>query len=124
MSDISKLKVEDISYTIKDSVARDGLAEKQDILISGTTIKTINGATILGSGNIEIGSGGTISYETIVNALGYVPADEADIQSTSQPISGSNLLFTSNGAYLLEQEFLEQIGNINAVLDRINGEVI
>lgn len=33
---------------------------KQDTLISGTNIKTINGASILGTGNINIsGSGGT-----------------------------------------------------------------
>lgn len=36
------------------------LDEKQDTLVNGTNIKTINGNTILGSGNIEIGEGGTI----------------------------------------------------------------
>ena len=38
------------------------LASKQDVLISGTNIKTINGNSILGEGNIEIqgGSGGGI----------------------------------------------------------------
>lgn len=32
------------------------LATKQDTLVSGTNIKTINNASLLGSGNIEIGS--------------------------------------------------------------------
>lgn len=38
---------------------RDNISGKQDKLVSGTNIKTINNQSILGSGNIEIGSGGT-----------------------------------------------------------------
>ena len=34
------------------------IAKKQDILESGTNIKTINGESILGSGNIDISGGG------------------------------------------------------------------
>jgi hypothetical protein len=34
---------------------------KQDTLVSGTNIKTINGSSILGSGNITIDSGGDLS---------------------------------------------------------------
>ena len=34
------------------------VSAKQDTLVSGTNIKTINGNSILGSGNIEIKSGG------------------------------------------------------------------
>lgn len=42
---------------------QDGLATKQDTLVSGTNIKTINNNSILGSGNITIsGIGGTSSY--------------------------------------------------------------
>ena len=37
----------------------DGLNNKQDKLISGTNIKTINGTSILGSGNITIEGGGS-----------------------------------------------------------------
>lgn len=35
------------------------LSAKQDTLVSGENIKTINGVSVLGSGNIEISSGGT-----------------------------------------------------------------
>ena len=35
------------------------IAEKQDTLVSGTNIKTINGTSVLGSGNIAISSGGS-----------------------------------------------------------------
>jgi hypothetical protein len=35
---------------------------KQEALVSGTNIKTINGTTLLGSGNITISAGGTYSF--------------------------------------------------------------
>lgn len=48
------------------------LANKQDKLVSGTNIKTINGYSLLGSGNITIeggsgGSGGTYNYAELNN---------------------------------------------------------
>ena len=59
------------TYTIKDSTARSELANKQDTLVSGTNIKTINGNSLLGSGNITIETSSTpnvddetISYNT------------------------------------------------------------
>ena len=39
------------------------VADKQDTLVSGTNIKTVNGNSLLGSGNIEIGGSGTIDTE-------------------------------------------------------------
>jgi hypothetical protein len=46
-----------------------GLAtSKQDTLVSGTNIKTINGNSILGSGNLTISGGGGITAE---EAIGY-----------------------------------------------------
>ncbi len=43
------------------------LSGKQDVLVSGTNIKTINGNSLLGSGNISISSGGSgnVSSNTI-----------------------------------------------------------
>lgn len=40
------------------------LASKQDTLVSGTNIKTINGQTLLGEGNIDITGGGTITIDS------------------------------------------------------------
>lgn len=59
------------------------LSTKQDTLVSGENIKTINGVSVLGSGNIEISSGGTytggegISIEggVISNTYGYQSGD-------------------------------------------------
>lgn len=49
-------------YTIKDSQ----IDTKQDVLVSGENIKTINNQSILGDGNIEIG-GGTVDYDQLDN---------------------------------------------------------
>lgn len=49
------------------------LSAKQDTLVSGENIKTINGVSVLGSGNIEISSGGT-----------YTPGDGITISSSGE----------------------------------------
>lgn len=57
-------------------VTKEGLATKQDALVSGTNIKTINNQSILGSGNITIsgGSGDTNVIETVkVNGTALTP---------------------------------------------------
>lgn len=38
---------------------------KQDILVSGTDIKTINGVSILGAGNISISGGGGSGVQNV-----------------------------------------------------------
>lgn len=48
---------DDRYYT--ESEMDDALDDKQDLLISGTNIKTINNTSLLGSGNISIGGGGS-----------------------------------------------------------------
>lgn len=48
-------------------------AKKQDTLTSGTTIKTINGETLLGSGNISISTGGTITIDDALSATSTNP---------------------------------------------------
>lgn len=66
----------DIS-TLKSTVAENGekidsldkeMATKQDLLVSGTNIKTINSQSLLGEGNLEIsGGGGTTDYTQLTN---------------------------------------------------------
>lgn len=45
----------------------DSVGGKQDKLVSGTNIKTINGQSILGSGNITISGG--VSQDYVDNAI-------------------------------------------------------
>lgn len=51
---ISQLSDGTNTYVIKDAEARTSIANKQDTLVSGTNIKTINSASLLGSGNIDV----------------------------------------------------------------------
>lgn len=54
MADISSITLPNSStYNFKDASARSSIAGKQDSLVSGTNIKTIQTASILGSGNIS-----------------------------------------------------------------------
>lgn len=59
-------------YLVRDSEARTLIAGKQDVLVSGTNIKTINGESLLGSGNIVIGGGGSYSGGTGISVSGTV----------------------------------------------------
>lgn len=61
---ISQLSDGTNTYVIKDSEARTTLSGKQDTLVSGTSIKTINNESILGSGNITISSGSDVEAYT------------------------------------------------------------
>jgi hypothetical protein len=91
---------------------------KQDTLVSGTNIKTINGSSILGSGNLVVtGSGatwgsitGTLSSQTDLNTAlaGKVPTTRtltingstqdlsADRTFTINPVSGTVVLLTAD----------------------------
>lgn len=61
MSDpLSVLKVNTDEYEIVDASAR---ANKQDVLVSGTNIKTINWQSVLGSGNITVGGGDRVTVQ-------------------------------------------------------------
>ena len=115
-SDVSALPantaipVVDQTYSASSTNAQSGTAvasaisNKQDTLVSGTNIKTINNASILGEGNIEISGGGdvdqtynpsstnaqsgtaiagagfktTITSSDVTTALGYTPYNSSN----------------------------------------------
>lgn len=55
-----------------------GLALKQALLVSGTNIKTINGSSILGSGDIVIVGGGGGAVDSVFGRIGTVVAATND----------------------------------------------
>jgi hypothetical protein len=74
------------------------LDTKQATLVSGTNIKTVNGTSVLGSGNIQI-DGGVTSFNTrtgavtlssgdVTGALGFTPLSNA---TSYLPLSGGTL---------------------------------
>lgn len=89
------VEVTDVSDYVTTATMEAALETKQDTLVSGASIKTINGNSILGSGNLVIqGGSGTITKEAIETALGYTPANindgavEANATWSSQLIAG------------------------------------
>lgn len=69
----------------------DGLAAKQATLISGTNIKTINGDSILGSGDLTVGGGGTGGV-TVRGARVTIPQRTSTAQSTTVSVNGLGVI--------------------------------
>lgn len=60
------------------------LNSKQDTLVSGTNIKTINGTSVLGSGDIEIEGGGSIPIVEVSGTSVALTANQFTILTTEQ----------------------------------------
>lgn len=67
MANVSKIQLPngDI-YALEDSAAQSALSGKQDKLVSGTNIKTVNSNSLVGSGNVSVGT--ITSIETTAGA--------------------------------------------------------
>ena len=73
------------------------IASRQPLLVSGTTIKTINGSSILGAGNIAV-SGGGAAWGEITGTL----ANQTDLQTalnTKANTASLGTLATQNGTF-------------------------
>ena len=69
------------------------ISGKQDTLVSGTNIKTINNTSILGSGNISIGGGGTAT-DVQINGTSITSSNVANILTESAYDSSTNKIAT------------------------------
>ena len=88
------------TYQVKgDYATKQEIADKQDTLVSGTNIKTINGNSVLGAGDIVIQAGGTIDTamsDTSENAVqnkvikAYIDSLVGNILTQLQEINGTN----------------------------------
>ena len=89
------------------------LSGKQSTLVSGTNIKTINGNTLLGSGDLVVSGSGTVTSASVVSANGFTgtvatatttPAITLTLGAitpttivASSTVAGSNLSGTNTG---------------------------
>lgn len=74
---------QDISQLATKQEVTQGLSGKQDTLKSGTTIKTINGQSVLGEGNIEIQGGGDGIPDAPSDGKKYVRSNGNWVQETT-----------------------------------------
>ena len=63
--------------------AHQSLTGKQDVLVSGTNIKTINNESLLGSGNITVSSGGGSGETNVIESI--------SINGTTQTVTNKNV---------------------------------
>lgn len=115
-----------------DTELREELGDKQDNLVSGQNIKTINGEDILGEGNIEIqgGSGGgvpTADDWVKIATVSFIKDDETirhiiSLDENGKEFSYDELLLIGSGNdgggnltiwFNTEERFTTDSGNIN-----------
>ena len=105
--------------TETDNAITAATSTKQDTLVSGTNIKTINSQSILGEGNIEIQGGGGSSYTAgdgiditndVISVTGKV--DTSAIATTITSSSTDAQVPSAKAVY-------DMVGNINTILESI-----
>lgn len=141
-----------LSLAPEGYATKEELATKQDSLVSGHNIKTINGQSVLGQGNIEISGGGTVDSElsetsenpvqnkVITTALNG-KQDSLVSGTTIKTINGNSILGEGNieitggtvdttmsdtSENAVQNKVIKAyvdglVGDINSVLTRING---
>lgn len=85
--------------------------DKQDTLVSGTNIKTVNGTSLLGSGNIDIQGGGS----------SYTAGTGIDITNNviSAKIATSVSSTSTNGQSVGAKLFYDTVGDIEALINAL-----
>lgn len=94
----SELFAETAARQAQDVVIAQQVASKQDTLESGRNIKTINGESILGPGNIEIRGGGGGAVDSVNGKTGEVELTASDISVPgAEPDSVTDMLSRQSG---------------------------
>ena len=116
---------------LTDLATKEEVSAKQDTLVSGTNIKTINGNSILGEGNIVIEGGGggslpsfgmslsgttiTMTEGTIANFFNAIKAGKGNYRAY---ITKGNLLFTNTGQALTDgNEYFVRFDSVTPIKD-------
>jgi hypothetical protein len=85
---------------------------KQDLLVSGTNIKTINGVSLLGSGNITISGGSFTDPEGVLNAIdeGFIEGADNTAIMEAYSLTGKKLFFPA-GEYFYDRAAISSHSN-------------
>ena len=85
---------------------------KQQKLVSGINIKTINDTSLLGSGNIIIGEGGVMATDVEINGMSITQNNAADIQVDGIYDPTNNKVASQSTVNQAKQDVLDQIEQI------------
>lgn len=88
---------------VSNLATKSEVANKQDTLVSGENIKTVNGQSLLGNGNIDITSGGTITVDSSLSTTSENPVQNKVITNA---INGKQ----DAGDYALKSEIPDVSG--------------
>lgn len=88
---------------VSNLATKSEVAAKQDTLVSGENIKTVNGQSLLGNGNIDITSGGTITVDSSLSTTSENPVQNKVITNA---INGKQ----DAGDYALKSEIPDVSG--------------
>ena len=104
-----------------DTAIQEAVSGKQDTLISGTNIKTINNESILGSGNITIQGGGGSGGETVVELTkAQYEALTAYSQDTTYIITDADAIDITD--YTTSAETAALSGTVSALTATVSGK--
>ena len=114
-------KVDDVQVNgtsvVENKIANIDLTGKQDALVSGTNIKTINNESLLGEGNI------TIEAQADIPSIYFAKLTEMFIASVGNSIStkiDENELVEYNNACLKANQFIPLVIKANEVTNYVN----
>lgn len=116
----------------KNALQDEAIQSKQDKLISGTNIKTINNQSLLGEGNISIEGGSSITVDSELSTTSENPVQnkvittkvnslETSLGSKASQTDLDNLSSTVTTQGQTITSIQTEIGNINTQLTEING---
>ncbi len=113
--------LDDLNY-----ITQNDLSNKQDVLESGTNIKTINNQSLLGPGNISLDKGTTLKSKNSTNT--YDTKSEMRVLSRNDILENSltlSNLVSNYSNFLIPGEYVGQIGidlsnSINSVVYDLN----
>ena len=106
---------------LSGKVDASALANKQDKLISGTNVKTINGQSILGSGNIPISGSGS-SYDD-TELRGRMTAAEAEIDALQLLVTETQLSSTISAEATAATDYVLTFNNTYSAIPVVSALV-
>jgi hypothetical protein len=114
-----------------DEAANKGKQGKQDTLVSGDNIKTINGSSVLGSGDLTVSSAaawggitGTLSSQTDLNTSLNAKQDTLVSGTSIKTVNGNSLLGSGNIAVSSNPRIINANGlNLTGTINQVSASV-
>ena len=103
--------------TTRLTTVENTLPNKQNKLVSGTNIKTINNLSLLGSGNIEIQGGGESGSNTMVHRVICPYYVTADIRATWYSTASESSSVSSRWSYYMDYPLQEMLEYYHSSID-------